>query len=271
MGKSARKMAPDARAAQRPAARLFHAASLAPGETTLDANAAHYLRDVLRLAPGQYVALFNAQDGEFAARIESFDKKAAHLFVEDRLRAPAADGADVWLVFAPIKRAHLEFQVQKATELGASALWPVYTQRTNVERVNEARLAAIATEAAEQSERLSVPAIRASVSLAAALAQWPGDRQMLVCDETGGGQALGKFLADQDLAKPWAILTGPEGGFAPEELALLRKQSYVRPVGLGPRVLRADTAALAALAVFQSLAPDADRPPRFQSASSKSA
>ncbi len=265
MGKSARKTAPDTGAAQRPAARLHRAAAIAAGETALDAAAAHYLRDVLRLVPGQTVALFNAQDGEFAARIASFDKKAAHLVVEARLRAPEADGADIWLVFAPIKRAHLEYQVQKATELGVRLLWPVRTQRTNVERVNEARLLAIATEAAEQSERLSVPEIRATASLAAALAHWPNDRQILLCDETGGGQALGKFLAGQDLAKPWAILIGPEGGFAPDELALLRKQSFVRPVDLGPRVLRADTAALAALAVFQAFAPDADRRPHFQS------
>jgi 16S rRNA (uracil1498-N3)-methyltransferase len=264
MGKSARKMAPNASAAQRPAARLYRAATIAGGETTLDAAAAHYLRDVLRLVPGQIVALFNAQDGEFAARIASYDKKAAHLVVEERSRAPETDEADIWLVFAPIKRAHLEYQVQKATELGVRVLWPVRTQRTNVERVNEARLAAIAIEAAEQSERLSVPEVRTTASLAAALAHWPNDRQILLCDETGGGQALGKFLAGQDLAKPWAILIGPEGGFAPEELALLRKQSFVRPVDLGPRVLRADTAALAALAVFQAFAPDADRRPNFQ-------
>ena len=264
MGKSARKTVLDTGAARRPAARLYHAGAIAVGETTLDAAAAHYLRDVLRLAPGQTVALFNAQDGEHAARIDAFDKKSAHLVVEERLRAPASDGADVWLVFAPIKRAHLEYQVQKATELGVQVLWPVRTQRTNVERVNEARLSAIATEAAEQSERLSVPEIRACATLAAALAQWPADRQILLCDETGGGQALGKFLAGQDLAKKWAILIGPEGGFAPEELALLRKQSFVRPVDLGPRVLRADTAALAALAVFQAFAPDADRRPNFQ-------
>lgn len=246
-------------------ARLHRAAAIAPGATTLDAAAAHYLRDVLRMRAGAYIGLFNASDGEFAARIDAFDKKSAHLVVEERVRAPEADGADIWLVFAPIKRAHLEYQVQKATELGVTALWPVRTQRTNVERVNEARLLAIATEAAEQSERLSVPEIRATATLAAALARWPNDRQILLCDETGGGQALGKFLAGQDLAKPWAILIGPEGGFAPDELALLRSKRYVRPVDLGPRVLRADTAALAALAVFQAFAPDADRRPNFQS------
>jgi len=253
------------RDANRLHARLHFAGALAQGRVRLAADAAHYLRHVLRLNPAERIGLFNAQDGEFAARLAAFDKNGADIDIEERVRAPKPDATDVWLVFAPIKRAHLEFQAQKATELGASALWPVTTARTNVERVNEKRLAAIAAEAAEQSERLSVPAIKPAATLAAALANWPQDRQMLVCDETGGGEPLASFLANRDLAKPWAILTGPEGGFAPDELALLRRQAFVRPVGLGPRVLRADTAALAALAVFQALAPDAKQAPRFES------
>lgn len=251
--------------AERLHARLHFAGALTKGHVRLDADAAHYLRHVLRLNPQDRIGLFNASDGEFAARLRGFDKKGADLEIEERVRAPKPDASDVWLVFAPIKRAHLEFQAQKATELGASALWAVTTARTNVERVNEKRLAAIANEAAEQSERLSVPTIKPTATLAAALANWPQDRQMLLCDETGGGEPLAAFLAGQDLAKPWAILTGPEGGFAPDELALLRRQAFVRPVGLGPRVLRADTAALAALAVFQALAPDAKHAPRFES------
>jgi 16S rRNA (uracil1498-N3)-methyltransferase len=230
----------------------------------LEGGPAHYLRNVLRLPPGSLVALFNERDGEFAAEIVAFSKTRVELAPKGRLRAPAAPATDVWLVFAPIKRAHLEFQVEKATELGASALWPVTTRRTNVERVNLERLAAIATEAAEQSERLQVPKIHPNATLDKALANWPRGRQLIVCDETGGGEPLARFLAKEDLAKPWAILTGPEGGFAPEEFEILRRQPFVRFVGLGPRVLRADTAALAALAVFQSLAPDADRPPRFR-------
>jgi 16S rRNA (uracil1498-N3)-methyltransferase len=246
-------------------ARLHFAGALAPGRVRLEGDAAHYLRHVLRLNPPQRIGLFNANDGEYAARLHGFDKKGADIDIEERVRAPKPDSTDIWLVFAPIKRAHQEFQAQKATELGASALWPVTTARTNVERVNEKRLAAIATEAAEQSERLSVPQIKPTATLAAVLANWPKERQMLLCDETGGGEPLAPFLAAQDLAKPWAILTGPEGGFAPDELALLRRHAFVRPVGLGPRVLRADTAALAALAVFQALAPDAQQAPRFDS------
>ncbi len=244
-------------------ARLYRAENLAPGAAGLDLAAAHYLRDVLRLAPGMRIGLFNARDGEYAARIASFGKKGAAVTLEERVRGPERPDGDVWLVFAPIKRAHLEFQVQKATELGVSALWPVTTKRTIVERVKPERLAAIAAEAAEQSERLSVPEIKPAATLTAALAAWPKNRQMIVCDESGGGRPIAQALAGEDLSKPWAILTGPEGGFSPEEFALLRNCAFVRPVGLGPRVLRADTAALAALAVFQSLAPGATHAPRF--------
>jgi 16S rRNA (uracil1498-N3)-methyltransferase len=248
----------------RPRARLHADADLTAASLVLEGGQAHYLKNVLRLSPGAHVALFNARDGEFAAEIVAFAKTRVEFAMRGRLRAPRKPATDVWLVFAPIKRAHLEFQIEKATELGASALWPVTTRRTNVERVKPERLAAIATEAAEQSERLDVPQILPTATLDRALANWPQGRQLVVCDESGGGDALAAVLAKEDLTKPWAILTGPEGGFAPEEFAILRKCAFVRSVGLGPRVLRADTAALAALAVFQSLAPDAAQRPRFQ-------
>ncbi|MBI1245974.1 MAG: 16S rRNA (uracil(1498)-N(3))-methyltransferase [Alphaproteobacteria bacterium] len=251
----------------RPRARLHADAALDAPSVVLDGGAAHYLKNVLRLPAGTIVALFNARDGEYAAEIVSFSKSRVELAPRGRLRAPMKAASDVWLVFAPIKRAHLEFQIEKATELGAAALWPVTTRRTNVERVNVERLAAIAKEATEQSERLDLPEILAPATLDRALANWPAGRQLIVCDETGGGAPLAAFLAKEDLTKPWAILTGPEGGFAPEEFTVLRKQPFVRFVGLGPRVLRADTAALAALAVFQSLGPDAARKPRFQQSS----
>ncbi len=248
----------------RPRARLHVDADLTAGALALDGGPAHYLKNVLRLPTGAVVALFNARDGEIAAEIASYSKTRVEFVPRGRLRAAAKAASDVWLVFAPIKRAHLEFQIEKATELGASALWPVTTRRTNVERVNAERLAAIATEAAEQSERLDVPQILPTATFDRALANWPAGRQLLVCDESGGGEALAAVLAKEDLTKPWAILTGPEGGFAPEEFASLRKCAFVRFVGLGPRVLRADTAALAALAVFQSLGPEAARRPRFE-------
>ena len=246
----------------RPRARLYAPADLSAASVRLEGGPAHYLRNVLRLPTGSLVALFNARNGEHGAEILEYGKHSVDFALRGLRRAPAPE-PDLWLVFAPIKRAHLDFVAEKATELGVSALWPVITRHTNVERVNEERLLATAIEASEQSERLSVPEIRSCVPLAKALATWPAERGIVLCDESGGGNAIAAVLAKEDLTKPWAILTGPEGGFAAEELDMLRKHSNVRPVGLGPRVLRADTASIAALAVFQSLASDADKKPRF--------
>jgi 16S rRNA (uracil1498-N3)-methyltransferase len=246
----------------RPRARLYAPADLTASPVRLEGGPAHYLRNVMRLTPGSIVALFNARDGEHAAEILDYGKSWVEFAMRGQRRKPMAE-PDLWLVFAPIKRAHLDFVAEKATELGVSALWPVITRHTNVERVNEERLLATAIEAAEQSERLTVPEIRNCVPLAKAIASWPKGRGIVLCDEGGGGDAIAKVLGREDLTKPWAILTGPEGGFAAEELEMLRKHPEVRSVGLGPRVLRADTAAIAALAVFQSLAPGADFKPRF--------
>lgn len=242
--------------------RLHVDADLASSRVRLDADQTHYLRNVMRIPAGGLVLLFNARDGEWLARIDLYAKNHAEAEPVERRRAPARE-SDLWLVFAPIKRAHLDYVVEKATELGVSALRPVMTRRTVAERVNLDRMRATATEAAEQSERLSVPEILPPVTLPQALANWPAERNLLLCDETGGGGAIAEVLARADLAAPWAVLTGPEGGFAPEELEMLRAHAKIVPAGLGPRVLRADTAAIAALAVFQSLAPGADRPPRF--------
>ncbi|MBI3506319.1 MAG: 16S rRNA (uracil(1498)-N(3))-methyltransferase [Proteobacteria bacterium] len=246
----------------RPRARLHAPADLSAAGVRLEGGPAHYLRNVLRLPAGSLVALFNARDGEHAAEIAEYGKHSVDLAMRGQRRKPGPE-PDLWLVFAPIKRAHLDFVAEKATELGVSALWPVITRHTNVERVNADRLLATAIEASEQSERLSVPEIRNCVPLAKAIADWPKGRGIVLCDEGGGGEAIARVLAREDLTKPWAILTGPEGGFAAEELEMLRKHPEVRSVGLGPRVLRADTAAIAALAVFQSLAPGADFKPRF--------
>jgi 16S rRNA (uracil1498-N3)-methyltransferase len=248
--------------------RLYVTASLDAPSIGLDAARAHYLRHVLRLERGARIAVFNARDGEYAARIDGFGKGWCTLKVEEKRRTPGPE-PDLWLVFAPIKRARLDFIAEKATELGVSALWPVLTQHTAVTRVNSDRLAATSIETAEQSERLSVPEIREPVKLEEALASWPAGRHLIFCDESGGGGPIADVLAKQDLSQPHAILTGPEGGFARTELDALRKLPFVTPVGLGPRVLRADTAALAALAVFQALAHDrlGSPPPRFEAQS----
>jgi 16S rRNA (uracil1498-N3)-methyltransferase len=154
-----------------------------------------------------------------------------------------------------VKRARIDFLVEKATELGASLLQPVLTERTQVERVNLDRLRANVMEAAEQTERLTLPEVRAPLALDQLLATWPGERRLLLCDETGDSPDIAAALGAQSRGA-WGLLIGPEGGFAQRELDLLRKLPFVCPVGLGPRVLRADTAALAALAVFQALLGD---------------
>ncbi len=244
--------------------RLYVPTSLNVPTLGLDAARAHYLRHVLRLERGAHVAVFNDKDGEYAARIDGFGKGWCTLSLEDKRREPAAE-PDLWLVFAPIKRARLDFIAEKATELGVSALWPVFTQHTIVSRVNRERLIATSIEAAEQSERLSVPDVFEPMKLEEAVAKWPPGRRLVFCDESGGGGPIADVLAKHDLRQPHAILTGPEGGFARAELDALRKLPFATPVGLGPRVLRADTAALSALAVFQALAHDrlGSPPPRF--------
>jgi len=248
---------------RRPRTRLHHDAPLAIGQAaTLDRDRAHYLRNVLRLAPGDRVALFNARDGEVAAEIESLSKREASLRPVARTRDPMPPvGADLWLLFAPVKKAAIDMIVEKATELGVTRVVPVMTRHTDVQRVNCGRLSATAREAAEQCERLDVPAVDPPARLEAVLADWPTDRVLAVCAESGEAAPVAE--AARALAgRPAALLTGPEGGFADAELDLLRQLPFVRPVGLGPRVLRAETAVLAAIAVWQALGPEAElRPP----------
>ena len=239
----------------RPATRLYVTGHLAPGAgVELSAGQAHHLRSVLRLGRGAAVAAFNAADGEWLCRVAEFGKNRVLLTVERRLRA-AEPEPDLWLLFAPIKRSRLDWLVEKATELGAAALLPVWTARTQVERLNLERLRAHAISAAEQSHRLSVPELRPPEVLNGVLAAWSAERRILVCDETGAGEPIGEGVA-RLAAGPMALLVGPEGGFDQTELDALGKLSFVSRVGLGPRVLRAETAALAAVAVFQAIAGD---------------
>jgi 16S rRNA (uracil1498-N3)-methyltransferase len=240
---------------QRRAPRLYVTARLSPGGMfEMEAGQAHYLRSVLRLGAGAAVAAFNETDGEWLCRIAKISKDAIWLTIEHRSRPPG-DEADLWLLFAPIKRARLDWLVEKATELGVSALLPVWTARTQTERINLDRLRVRAIEAAEQSERLSVPELRAPERLARVLATWSGERRLIVCDESGSGEPLCEAAA-RHATGPAGLLVGPEGGFDETELDAVRKLSFVTRVGLGPRVLRAETAALAAVAVFQAIAGD---------------
>jgi len=232
--------------------RLYVEASLGEGVRVVpDDSQAHYLLHVMRAKAGDLITLFNGRDGEWLADIAELSKRACVLACE-RLTAPQSEVPDLWLVFAPIKKTPADYLAQKATELGVRALVPVMTRRTIVSRVNVERMRANAVEAAEQSGRLSVPQVREPQSFDKLLAEWPKDRRLLFCDEGGDAPPIAEALrAAPD--GPWAIFTGPEGGFDPAERAALRALAFVTPVSLGPRILRADTAALAALAVWQAL------------------
>ncbi len=224
--------------------RLFTGADLAPGaEIAASPAQAHYLGTVMRRGPGAALRLFNGRDGEWKARIAAIRKDRATLTVEALLR-PQSPEPDLWLVFAPLKRDPTDMLVQKATELGASALLPVLTERTNTERVNLARLAAIAMEAAEQSERLTIPALHPPRRLPDVLADWPAARPLVAAIERLDAPPPPRGLASA------ALLIGPEGGFSPAEIALLRSRPFLVPASLGPRVLRAETAAIAGLALL---------------------
>jgi len=234
--------------------RLYVAGDLGANmAVTLGEGQSHYLLHVLRALAGNRVLLFNGRDGEWLTEITQASKRGVtvNCLKQTEAQIPAPD---IWLAFAPVKRTPSDYLVQKATELGASALLPVFTRRTIVSRVNEERLAANAIEAAEQSARLSVPQIRACLPLDKLIAGWPRERRLFFCDE--GGDAKPLSAAARGTSGPAGILTGPEGGFDPSEREMLRALPFVTPVTLGPRILRADTAALAALAIWQSVAGD---------------
>ena len=219
----------------------------------LDEGQAHYLLHVLRAKCGNLVSLFNGRDGEWLAEITAAAKRGVAATCLKQTQ-PQAGTPDIWLAFAPVKKTPSDYLVQKATDLGASVLLPVFTRRTIVARINEERMAANAIEAAEQSGRLSVPEIRAGIGFDKLLASWPTERRLFFCDEGGDARPLAE--AARDINGPAAILTGPEGGFDPAEREALRSLPFVTPVTLGPRILRADTAALAALAIWQSVRGD---------------
>ncbi|MDH3233411.1 MAG: 16S rRNA (uracil(1498)-N(3))-methyltransferase [Alphaproteobacteria bacterium] len=236
--------------------RLYVTDDLATGSTAaLDAKQAHYLKSVMRLGPGDEVAVFNGRDGEWRACIDGLGKRNGALSLVAQTREQRIS-PDLWLAFAPVKHGKPELVARAATELGVSALLPVTTRRTVVGRVNTERLRANAVEAAEQSGRLTVPAVLEPAALETLIDEWPPDRRLMLCDETGGGQPVARALSEQDVAAPWAVLIGPEGGFDPSELDALGKQPIVTRVGLGPRILRAETAAIAALACWQALIGD---------------
>jgi 16S rRNA (uracil1498-N3)-methyltransferase len=246
----------EGRVVERVATRLYLPSALAEGASVeIDAAQTHRLRHVLRLGSGAVVAGFNPRGGEFICRIAELGRQRGVLAVERRLRPPEPE-AGPWLLFAPIKRLRLDWLIEKGTELGAGAFIPVMSERTQAERLNRDRLFAHSVAAAEQSERLSVPDIHAPETLGAVLANWPANRRLILCDETGTGEPIAAALAALPPAAPAALLVGPEGGFTQRELDALADLPFVTRVGLGPRVLRAETAALAALAIYQAIAGD---------------
>ena len=247
----------------RPKTRLYVTAGLSAGvPVMLDVGQAHRLKSVLRMAPGDGLLLFNGRDGEWLARVERLAKRLASVMPEAPTRAQA-DSPDLWLCFAPIKRTRIDLVVEKAAELGVSALLPMVTQNTDVTRVNIDRLRAHAIEAAEQCERLDVPEVREPVRFDTILAGWPEGRCLAFAAEAGDAVPIAA-MAPAHADRPAALLVGPEGGLTQLELDALRKLPFASPVGLGPRILRADTAAIAALACWQALAGDwqARPPPR---------
>jgi 16S rRNA (uracil1498-N3)-methyltransferase len=229
--------------------RLFVRTALSDGaHVELDAGQANYLGNVMRLGEGAEVLLFDGRSGEWLGRVAEAGKKRMALMVERQTREPE-DIPDVWLAFAPVKRAQTDWLVEKATELGAAKLIPVMTQRTIAERVKLERLEAIAIEAAEQCGRTRLPEIAQPVSLAQLLKE--EGRTLYFADEAGGEPVASAF-------RPGAatILTGPEGGFTDEERAKIRAVEDAVPISLGPRILRAETAALASLAAYMAVAGD---------------
>lgn len=233
--------------------RLYVSAELSEGASfALDEKQAHYITQVMRLKLSDTVSVFNGKDGEWLTEITEVKKRAVLSTCVEQLK-PQKAPPDIWLVFAPIKLGRIDYLVEKATELGAAELLPVRTERTIVSRINDERLGAHMIEAAEQTERLDVPMLHPLRPLGAVLAEWPKDRTLFFCDETGGGTPL---KAIQSAQKKVGILIGPEGGFTPTEGDSIRSLPFTMPVCLGPRILRADTAAIAALTGIQMMLGD---------------
>jgi 16S rRNA (uracil1498-N3)-methyltransferase len=231
--------------------RLFVDTELGPGARVAPRpDQAHYLTRVMRLQSGETLLVFNGRDGEWRARLAEADKRGCLLVAEERTR-PQTAPPDLDLIVALVKRSRLETIVEKAAELGARRVRLALTERTNADHTNIARLSAIGAEAAEQTGRLDTPQVLEPTPLAAILAGWEGGRRLMFCDEAGDAPPALTALRDA-AGGAWAVLIGPEGGFSPAERAAIRGLSQTTPVSLGPRILRADTAAIAAISLWQS-------------------
>ncbi|SMG25037.1 16S rRNA (uracil(1498)-N(3))-methyltransferase [Paracoccus sp. J56] len=229
--------------------RLFIDHPLAKGQgIELNTDQAHYLSSVMRQSAGDEILVFNGRDGEWLARIERIARRNGTLIAE-RQSAPQMNPPDLWLIFAPIKKARTDFIVEKAAEMGAARILPVQTDHTNSERIRQDRLQAHAIEAAEQCGGTFVPEVGELVPLSRLLDGWDTGRRILWADEALAGPA--QTLAGLPHG-PWAILIGPEGGWSESERRRLSAMDCVTRISLGPRILRADTAAVASLALWQA-------------------
>lgn len=242
--------------------RLFVDMPLAGGlSVELGRDGANYLKNVLRMSIGDELLLFNGRDGEWRSKIKALAKRKVMLEALALVRAQQA-GPDIDYLFAPLKRARLDYMMQKAAELGVRRLRPILTERTVVDRVNLTRMRANAIEAAEQCGILHVPTVYEPVKLAQMLAQWDEQRDLVFCDESA---AAGDPIADLRVLRKGtgtagslklAVLIGPEGGFSHKEQNLLRRSPFVMAISLGPRIMRADTAAVAALSLVNAVLGD---------------
>ncbi|MEL6681436.1 MAG: 16S rRNA (uracil(1498)-N(3))-methyltransferase [Pseudomonadota bacterium] len=229
--------------------RLYVDHPLGEGQSVpLSRDQVHYLFGVMRLGEGAILSLINGADGEWDAAVAEAGKKRGVLVCQTQT-APLRMPPDMWLIFAPIRKERTAFIVEKAVEMGASRVMPGqtdYTQKAN--RIRQDKLQAHAIEAAEQCGGTFVPPVDDLMRLDRILADWPKGRQLMFCDEAMAGRSA---ALPSDLAGPWAILIGPEGGFSPQERGMLQDLEFAHPVSLGPRILRADTAAVAAMTVWQ--------------------
>ncbi|HPF47338.1 MAG TPA: 16S rRNA (uracil(1498)-N(3))-methyltransferase [Emcibacteraceae bacterium] len=218
----------------------------------IEENQGHYLVNVMRVKLGDNVIIFNGIDGEWLAEITKVGKGKAKITIREKITDQKSD-PDLWYLFAPVKKARVDYMVQKATELGVSRIIPVLTERTNLDKIKFDKLLANSIEAAEQCGRMTVPQIDDLTELDKILDNWPKDRGLIFCDEAGEAIPMQHVKPSFD---KWSILIGPEGGFSPQEREMIRAHQNTIAITLGPRILRADTAAVAALSLWQSFLGD---------------
>lgn len=236
--------------------RLYHPDDLFVNQALpLKGGQVHYLRHVLRAAIGHRLTVFNERNGEWSAVLTDLSKTTATITVEEQFH-PAITGPDVSLVFAPIKHDPLTFLMEKATELGARHFYPVITERCNISRVNQDRLKSNVMDAAQQCERFDIPALYPLMPLSKVLGDWMPKVPLLVCQERGDVPSITQALQALSPKTPVGFLVGPEGGFSSQEIAYLKSFSFTQFISLGPRILRAETAALAAITCYQAMVGD---------------